>query len=228
MNAQIPLGTATPATVSAFAWVPDFARGHVRDLRVRWALEEAGRPYGAVKLLPGENAGVYRHQQPFGQVPAYHDGEVEMFESGAIVLHIAEQSETLMPRDPAGRARALTWMFCALNTMEIPVGNLADIDIFNPTANWAKERRPAVEAHARKRLGELALRLGDNLYLDGDRFTAGDLLMADVLRNVPAALLAEQPKLAAYVERCTARPAFQKALAAQMSDFTGSPPPGWN
>ena len=112
--------------------------------------------------------------------------------------------------------------------MEIPVGNLADIDIFNPTAGWAKERRPAVEAHARKRLAELALRLGDNLYLDGDRFTAGDLLMTDVLRNVPAALLAEQPKLVAYVERCTARPAFQKALAAQMSDFTGSPPPGWS
>ena len=228
MNAQIPLGTNTPATVSAFAWVPDFARGHVRDLRVRWAHEEAGLPYGTFKLSPGENAGAYRDQQPFGQVPAYRDGEIEMFESGAIVLHIAEQSEALMPREPAARARALTWMFCALNTMEIPIGNLADIDIFNPTADWGKERRPAVEAQARKRLAELALRLGDNPYLDGDRFTAGDLLMADVLRNAPAALLAEQPKLAAYVERCTARPAFQKALAAQLNDFTGAPPPGWN
>lgn len=224
MNAM----TSTPATVSAFAWVPDFARGFVRDLRVRWALEEAGLPYGTHKLSPGDNAGAYRDQQPFGQVPAYRDGEVEMFESGAIVLHIAERSEALMPRDPAGRARTLTWMFCALNTMEIAVGNLADIDTFNPTAGWAKERRPAVEAHVRKRLVELALRLGDNAYLDGDRFTAGDLLMTDVLRSVPSSLLAEQPKLVAYVQRCTARPAFQKAMAAQLADFTGSPPPGWN
>lgn len=218
----------TPATVSAFAWVPDFARGFVRDLRVRWALEEAGLPYGTQKLSPGDNAGAYRDQQPFGQVPAYRDGEVEMFESGAIVLHIAERSEALMPRDPAGRARTLTWMFCALNTMEIAVGALADIDTFNPTASWAKERRPAVEAQVRKRLAELALRLGDNPYLDGDRFTAGDLLMTDVLRSVPSALLAEQPKLAAYAERCMARPAFQRAMAAQLADFTGAPPPGWN
>lgn len=218
----------TPVTVSAFAWVPDFARGFVRDLRVRWALEEAGLPYGVQKLSPGDNAGAYRDQQPFGQVPAYRDGDVEMFESGAIVLHIAEQSEALMPRDPAGRARAQTWMFCALNTMEIPIGALADIDVFNAGAEWTKERRPAVEAWVRKRLTELALRLGDDPYLDGQTFTAGDLLMTDVLRSVPPALLAEQPTLAAYVERCMARPAFQKAMAAQLADFTGSPPPGWN
>ena len=224
MNAM----TQSPATVSAFSWVTDFAPGHVRDLPVRWALEEAGLAYGTQTLSPGESAGGYRDRQPFGQVPAYSDGEVEMFESGAIVLHIAEKSEALMPRDPVGRARVQTWMFCALNTMEIPIGNLADIDIFNPTAAWAKERRPAVEAHLRKRLGELASRLGDNAYLDGDRFTAGDLLMIDVLRNAPSALLAEQPALAAYVEQGTARPAFRKALAAQMADFTGSPPPGWD
>jgi glutathione S-transferase len=223
MNAM----TSSPATVSAFAWVPDFAKGHVRDLRVRWALEEAGQSYGTRMLSPGDSSGDYRDQQPFGQVPAFRDGEVEMFESGAIVLHIAEQSEALMPRDAAGRARVQTWMFCALNTMEIPVGNLADIDIFNTGAEWTKERRPAVEGQLRKRLGELALRLGDNAYLDGDRFTAGDLLMTDVLRNVPGPLLDEQPKLAAYVERCMSRPAFQKALAAQMADFTGAPPPGW-
>ena len=216
------------AIVSAFAWVPDFAKGHVRDLRVRWAHEEAGLPYGTQMLSPGDNAGAYRDQQPFGQVPAYRDGEVEMFESGAIVLHVAERSQALLPRDPAGRARALTWMFCALNTMEIPIGGLADIDIFNAGAAWTQERRPAVETAVRKRLAELAARLGDNPYLDGETFTAGDLLMADVLRNVPSALLAEQPRLAAYVERCMARPAFQRALAAQMADFTGAPPPGWN
>lgn len=220
---------AATATVSAFAWVPDFAKGHVRDLRVRWAHEEAGLPYGTQMLIPGDNAGAYRDQQPFGQVPAYRDGEVEMFESGAIVLHIAEGSEALMPRDPAGRARVLTWMFCALNTMEIPIGSLAEIDTFNPGADWAKERRPAVEAWVRKRLAELAARLGDNPYLDGDRFTAGDLLMTDVLRNLGhTTLIDEQPKLAAYLARCTARPAFQRALAAQMADFTAAPPPGWN
>jgi glutathione S-transferase len=224
MNAH----ATTPATVSAFAWVPDFARGHVRDLRVRWAHEEAGLLYATQKLANGDSAGAYRDQQPFGQVPAYRDGEVEMFESGAIVMHVAEQSEALMPRDAAGRARVQTWMFCALNTMEIPIGGLADIDIFNAGAAWTKERRPAVEASVRKRLTELAIRLADNAYLDGDRFTAGDLLMTDVLRNVPAALLAEQPTLVAYVERCTARPAFQRAMAAQMADFTGPPPPGWN
>ncbi len=223
MNVHTPI---TTATVSAFAWVPDFAKGHVRDLRVRWAHEEAGLPYGSQTLMPGDDAD-YRAQQPFGQVPAYRDGEVEMFESGAIVLHIAERSESLMPRDAAGRARVQTWMFCALNTMEIPIGNLADIDVFNPTADWAKERRPAVEERVRKRLAELAARLGDNPYLDGDGFTAGDLLMTDVLRNVPAALLSEQPTLAAYVERCMARPAFQKAMAAQMADFTAGPPAWW-
>ena len=154
----------TAPQLTAFGWVPPFAQGLVRDLRVRWALEEAGRGYQEV-LIDQQTQGTadYRLWQPFGQVPAYRDGEVEMFESGAIVLHVAEQSEVLLPRDPAGRARALTWMFCALNTMEIPIGNLADIDIFNPTADWAKARRPAVEAQARKRLAELALRLGDNL-----------------------------------------------------------------
>ncbi len=219
MNAH----TAVPPVVSAFAWVPDFARGHVRDVRVRWALEEAGLPY-ATHLVSAANHDAYRaQQQPFGQIPAYRDGEVEMFESGAIVLHIAEQSPALMPRDPVGRARVLTWMFGALNTMEIAVGYLADIDTFNPTAEWAKARRPAVEAQLRKRLAELSVRLGDNAYLDGETFTAGDLLMADVLRNVPPALLAERPNLAAYHARCLARPAFQKAVAAQIADFSDRP-----
>lgn len=220
MNAH----AANPVVVSAFAWAPDFAKGHVRDLRVRWALEETGMPYGAELIGPG-NHEAYRAKQPFGQVPAYQDGEVEMFESGAIVLHIAEKSEALMPRDPAGRARVLAWMFCALNTMEIPIGNLGDIDVFNPDAAWAKERRPAVEAKVRQRLAELAARLGDNLYLDGDRFTAGDLLMASVLRDLGhTTLVAEQPRLAAYLERCLARPGFQKALAAQLADFSAQPP----
>lgn len=219
MNAMTP-------TVSAYAWVPDVARGFVRDLRVRWALEEVGAPYDA-KMIHLEDKTAYRAWQPFGQVPAYADGEVEMFESGAIVLHIAEQHEALMPRDPAGRARVQQWLICALNTMETPIAMLAELNIFCAGQDWTEGHRPRVEGWVRMRLGELATRLGDNPYLDGDRFTAGDLLMADVLRSVPEAMLAEQPKLAAYLTRCTSRPAFQKAMAAQMADFTGAPPPGW-
>jgi glutathione S-transferase len=213
------------AIVSAFAWVPDFAKGHVRDLRVRWALEEAGLPYDA-ELIRLDDKTAYRAKQPFGQVPAYVDDEVEMFESGAIVLHIAERSQALMPRDAAGRARVQTWMFGALNTLEIPIAMLAELNIFCAGQDWTEGHRPRVEGWVRQRLGELAARLGDNAYLDSEAFTAGDLLMADVLRMVPEVMLAETPTLVAYLERCTARPGFQKALAAQMADFTGSPPPG--
>jgi glutathione S-transferase len=223
MNAMTATQTAT---VSAYAWVPEVARGFVRDIRVRWALEEVGLTYDA-ELIKLEDKTAYRAWQPFGQVPAYADGEVEMFESGAIVLHIAEQHDALMPRDPAGRARVLSWMFCALNTMETPIAMLAELNIFCAGQAWTEGHRPRVEGWVRQRLGELAGRLGDNPYLDSDRFTAGDLLMTDILRSVPAEMLAEQPKLAAYLERCMARPGFQKALAAQMADFTGAPPADW-
>jgi glutathione S-transferase len=222
MNAHV-----TTPTVSAFAWVPDFAKGHVRDLRVRWAHEEAGLPYQTRMLTPGPQPADYLAHQPFGQVPAYQDGEVDMFESGAIVLHIAERSEVLMPRDPVGRAQVQTWMFCALNTMEVPIMMLAEIDTFNPGAAWGVERRPAVEAWVKKRLGELSARLGDKPYLTG-AFSAGDILMTDVLRNLDQTdLVAEHANLAAYKARCMDRPAFKTAMAAQMADFTGSPPPGW-
>jgi glutathione S-transferase len=214
------------AIVSRYNWVPPFAQGRVRDLRVRWALEEVGRPYDTETVLHQDKT-AYRAKQPFGQVPAYQDGEVTMFESGAIVLRIAEGSEALMPRDAAGRARVQTWMFCALNTMEMPLALLTEINVFSAGQAWTEGARPRAEGWMRQRLGELSARLGENPYLDGDRFTAGDLLMADVLRGVPEAMLAETPNLAAYVARCTARPAFQKALAAQLADFTGSPPPGW-
>ena len=225
MNAHV----AAPAVVSAYAWVPDFAKGQVRDLRVRWALEEAGLPYEIDLLSPGPKDEAYLRRQPFGQVPAFQDGEVDIFESGAIVLHIAERSPALMPADPAGRARTITWMFAALNTLEPPIQSLGEIDFFHADQDWAKARRPALVAWVEKRLAELAARLGDNPYLDSDRFTAGDLLMASVLRIIErTGLVQAQPKLGAYLERCTARPAFQKALAAQMADFTGAPPPGWN
>lgn len=223
MNAHVK----TP-TVTAYAWVPDFAKGQVRDLRVRWALEEAGLAYEADLLMPGPRDAADLQHQPFGQVPAFRDGEIDIFESGAIVLHIAERSPALMPSDPVARARTITWMFAALNTMEPPIQNLGEIDFFHAGQEWAKARRPALVTWVEKRAAELAARLGDNPYLDSDRFTAGDLLMASVLRIIDQTdLIRSQPKLDAYLDRCTSRPAFQKAMAAQLADFTAPPPPGW-
>ena len=207
--------------VSAFKWVPPFARGLVRDLRVRWALEEAGVPY-RVRLIDFDDreTAAYRALQPFGQVPAYHDGELSMFESGAIVLHIAAGAPALMPTDAGGQARATTWLFAALNSIEPPVQNLAEIDLFNADQDWARQRRPELVVFVKQRLAELAASLGDKDYLEADGFTAGDLMMVTVLRNLRHTdLLAQFPTLAAYQSRCEARPAFQKALAARMSDF---------
>ena len=148
-----------------------------------------------------------------------------MFESGAIVLHVAEQSPVLMPAEPKARARAVAWVLSALNTLEPPIQNLAEIDLFNADADWAKARRPAVEAQVRTRLDELSTRLGDPGILADDRFTAGDLMMSTVLRNLRQTdILAEFPSLDAYHRRCEARPAFQKALAAQMGDFGAKAP----
>ncbi|HEX8622449.1 MAG TPA: glutathione S-transferase family protein [Allosphingosinicella sp.] len=208
-------------TVTAFKSVPPFAQGLVRDLRVRWALEEAGLRY-AVKLLgDGDKDGAdYRSWQPFGQVPAYEENGLRLFESGAIVLRIAERSETLLPGDPAARARAVEWLFAALNTIEPAIQTVAAIDLFFRGEEWAKLRRPSAEAAARKRLAELAAALGDKAYLDGPRFTAGDLMMATVLRILRHTdLVAEQPALADWLERCEERPAFRRALAGQMADF---------
>lgn len=213
-------------TVSAFKWVPPFAQGLVRDIRVRWALEEAGLPY-EIKLIGPEDqrSADYLADQPFGQVPVLHDGDLSLFESGSIVLHIAEKSEALMPRDEAGRARARTWLFAALNSLEIFVGQLAAIDLFAPNEAWAKERRPAVEEMVKKRLADLERALGDRDYFD-ERFTVGDLMMTTVLRNLrQTSLVAEYPRLAAYQARCEARPAFQRSLQAQMATFAAHAPP---
>jgi glutathione S-transferase len=207
--------------VTGFKSVPPFAQGLVRDLRVRWALEEAGLRYEMKLLGDGEkDMPGYRAWQPFGQVPAYEENGLKLFESGAIVLRIAERSENLLPGDPAARARAIEWLFAALNTIEPPILNLAGIDLFAAGQEWARLRRPDAEAAVRKRLGELAAALGDKSCLDGARFTAGDLMMATVLRILRhTALVAEQPALAAWLARCEERPAFQRALAGQMADF---------
>lgn len=206
--------------VTAFKWVPPFAQGLVRDLRVRWALEEAGLRYEVKLLEDGEKDGAeYRAWQPFGQVPAYEENGLKLFESGAIVLRIADRSENLLPGDPAARARAVEWLFAALNTIEPPIANLAGIDLFAPDQEWAKLRRPEAETSVKKRLAELAAALGDGPYIDGPRFTVGDLMMATVLRILRHTELVAEAGLGDYLARCEARPAFQRALAGQMADF---------
>ncbi len=208
-------------TISAFRWVPDFARGQVRDLRVRWALEEAGLPYGTRLLEQGEqNAPEYRALQPFGQVPIFEEDGFVLFETGAIVLYVGERTEVLLPKDPAARARATQWLVAALNSVEPWIMNLALIDFFYADEQWAKLRRPGAVEFAEKRLTALSESLGDKPYLDGDRFTAGDLMMTTVLRILKHTdIVTRHARLAAYIDRCTARPAYQRALDAQIRDF---------
>jgi glutathione S-transferase len=206
--------------ISAFDWVPDFARGLVRDLRPRWALEEIGLPY-RVRLLDAmtERPEDYFLEQPFGQVPVFSEGEVQMFETGAILLYLGERSETLLPRDTASRTRAMCWVVAALNSVEPAIMNLTSIDLFHAAEEWAKLRRPGAEDLVRLKLSRLSAWLGDKDYLE-DRFTVADLLMTTVLRNLRGtALVAEFPNLTAYVARCEARPAFRRALDAQLADF---------
>ncbi|MGH7015577.1 MAG: glutathione S-transferase family protein [Caulobacteraceae bacterium] len=213
------------AQVSAFRWVPPFAQGFVRDLRVRWALEEAGLPYEAVLLdFQTKNSPAYRAWQPFAQVPAYRDGEVEMFESGAIVLHIAAKSEALAPRDPAGAARVTSWTIAALNSIEPFAQNFAQLDGFFAGQPWVEGYRPVAEGVIVERLTALAATLGEKSHLLG-RFTAADLVMTTVLRElVESGMLARFPALDAYRARCEARPAFGRALEAQLSTFRDNAP----
>jgi glutathione S-transferase len=208
-------------TVSAFKWVPDFAKGYVRDLRVRWALEEAGIPYRSRLLEQGDqNKDDYRALQPFGQVPIFEENGLVLFESGAIVLHIGEKSEALLPKDSAARARATQWVIAALNSIEPFMMNVALIDIFYANEEWAKLRRPGAVEFVQRRLAGLSKALGEKDYLDGDRFTAGDLMMSTVLRILDSTdIVTSDKRLAAYIERCTARPAFKRAMDAQLGDF---------
>jgi len=211
--------------VYALNWVPDFARGQVRDLRVRWALEEAGIAYES-KLLTfaDKETPDYLAIQPFGQVPVYEDGEVSLFESGAITLHIAEKSETLLPTDASGRARAKMWVFAALSSIEPSIFPFQDIVLFHAGEDWAELRRADAEANMMERLNRLADWLEGKDYLE-DRFTIGDLTMIASLRSLdPSQHVRSHPVLGPYVARGEARRAFQRALDAQLSDFTGDPP----
>jgi glutathione S-transferase len=216
----MPKDPSATIEISAFRWVPDFAKGLVRDMRLRWALEEAGLHY-RVRLLDAtaERPQDYFQEQPFGQVPIFVEGDLHMFESGAILLHIGEKSEILLPKDEIGRARATCWLIAALNSIEPMMFELVNIDIFNAGEEWARLRRPEAERKVRDRLQRLADWLGDKDYLEG-RFTVADLLMTTVLRSLRHTnLVGEQPRLAGYVARCEARPAFQRALVAQLADF---------
>ena len=184
--------------VAAFKWVPPFAQGSVRDIRVRWALEEAGLGYDD-HLIAHEDRSTpaYRAWQPFGQVPAFRDDKVEMFESGAIVLYIAQNSDALMPADEAGRAMVMTWLFAASNSVEPLVGQLAGIDVFHADKAWAQERRPELETMLRQRLADLQTALGDRKWFANDRFSAADILMTHVLRDLRHTdIVADFPALA--------------------------------
>jgi glutathione S-transferase len=206
--------------VTVFRAVPPFAQGLVRDLRVRWALEEAGEAYTEHVIGPeDQKSEAYRRLQPFGQVPAYEEGDLVLFESGAIVHHVAQRCAALMPADAASRARVTAWMFAAMNTIEPQIQNLAAIDLFYAQEAWARARRPGAVEAAQKRLQDLAAWLGERDYLEGP-FTAADLLMTTVLRILRhTSIVAQIPVLENYRLRCEARPAFQRALAAQMAVF---------
>lgn len=221
----MPVDPNADIEISAFAWVPPFAEGLVRDLRPRWALEEIGLPY-RVQLLEGERPPEYYLDQPFGQVPCYREGPLKIFESGAIVQHIGEKSEKLLPRDAVARIHAIQWTYAALNSVEPAIQNLTAIDLFYSNEEWAKLRRPGAEEFARLKLKRVADRLGDKEWLE-DHFTIGDLIMTTVLR-IPrhTDLVAEQPNLAAYVDRAEQRPAFQRALADQLAVFKEHQPEG--
>jgi glutathione S-transferase len=213
--------------VSAFRSVPPFAQGLVRDLRVRWALEEAGLSYQQKLLGDGEkDSADYRAWQPFGQVPAYEErngGEpLRLFESGAIVLHIAakdEAGDSLLPANPSGKARATQWLLAALNSVEPHVQHLTGIDLFYANEEWAKLRRPGAEQMAKARLAAVRAALGDQEWLTDGRFTAGDLMMATVLRILRHTELVAEAGLSDYLGRCESRPAFKRALDAQMAAF---------
>lgn len=210
-------------TITAFENSPDRGRGQARDMRVRWALEEVGQRYG-VRLVSFAAMKQPAHLalHPFGQIPTFEDGGLALFESGAIVLHIAERHDGLLPGDANARARAIAWMFAALSTMEPPIVELTMAMLFERDRSWYAERLPMLQERVRTRLGELSARLDGADWLDG-AFSAGDLMMVTVLRRLhTSGLLDEFPDIAAYVARGEARPAFRRAFEAQLAVFTAA------
>jgi glutathione S-transferase len=213
--------------ITAFEASPDCGQGLARDTRVRWALEEVGQPY-EVRLVSFEAMKQPRHLalHPFGQIPTYEEGDLALFETGSIVFHIAQRHAGLLPADANARARAITWMFAAISTVEPPILELSFARLLEGDKPWTKERLPLVQDRVRNRLGQLSARLGGADWLDC-AFSAGDLMMVHVLQRLkPSGILAEYPNLAAYVARGEARPAFKRAFAAQLAVFTGKQPTG--
>src|SRR6516164_1704638 len=214
-------------TITAFKSSPDRGRGLARDMRLRWALEEAGQPYEVRFLSFGAmKEAAHRALHPFGQIPTYQEGDLALFESGAIILHIAERHAGLLPADANARARAITWMFAALSTVEPPIVELGSAALLERDKPWYEQRRPILEARVRDRLDDLSQRLGDADWLDG-AFSAGDLLMVTVLRRLDGTgLVQSYPNLSAYVARGEARPAYRRAFEDQLAVFTGQAPSG--
>lgn len=215
--------TAAAPTITVFERSPDEGRGLARDMRVRWALEEVGQPYGVRTVSFAEmKEPAHRALHPFGQIPTYEEGDLAMFESGAIVLHVALRHPGLLPEDSSARARAIMWMFAALSTMEPPIVDREIVRYLERDENWFEQRLRAVEDRIRARLGELSRRLGGADWLDG-AFSAGDLMMVEVLLRLEGSGLLEAfPNLAAYVDRARERPAFKRAFAAQLAVFTAA------
>jgi len=224
-GSSMPIDANSPIEVTAYRWVPQMARGYVKDLRVRWALEEIGVPY-RVRLVGGvfgkKEAG-HLADQPFGQVPVYKENGLTLFESGAILVHIGSRDERLLPNDPVARARAIGWAFAALNSVEPFLQTLFLVSMVADGKTWKEEAVAAVSSFPIIRLKQLESALCDREWLEG-QFTIGDLLMIDVLRSAPdEAQVSAHPSLVAYIERGTSRPAFKAAMAAHLADFDAGP-----
>ncbi|GGZ13718.1 glutathione S-transferase family protein [Novosphingobium colocasiae] len=220
----MPIDPQAKLEITAFSWVPPFAHGLVRDLRVRWACEELGLPYRERLVSAMDRPEWYYAEQPWGQVPYLRDGEVTLFESGAILLHIAESTGRLLAPSGQERACALSWLFAAFNSVEPGLFELSNINTFSKNEEWAKLRKPSLLAAVGQRLDRMQAQLGDFEWLAG-AFSIADIAMVTVLRNLALAdMLVDRPALAAYVERGTARPAFQTALADQLAAFARNAP----
>jgi glutathione S-transferase len=222
----MPVDPNAPIEVTGYEWVPPMGVGFVKDMRVRWALEEIGLPYRE-RLVAGagsEKSPDHIADQPFGQVPVYKEAGLTLFESGAILIHIGEKDERLLPRDPNARARAIGWMIAALNSIEPFSQTVFFIGMVGAGKDWQDEAKSAVRPFADMRLAQLSAALGDKQWLE-DRFTIGDLAMIDVLRAArEPGMVAAHPNLVAYIERGTSRPAFKAAMAAQLAAFERSEP----
>jgi glutathione S-transferase len=223
METMMTDNLSTAPRITAFDWVPDFARGFVRDLRPRWACAEIGLSYSTRLISALERPQGYYAEQPWGQVPVLEDGDLSIFESGAILLYLGEKDARLLPRDPKHRMATISWLFAAYNSIEPWIFEIANVELFAADEQWAKLRRPSLLESVGRRLDRLSDALGERDWLTG-AFTIADIAMVTTLRDdCGTGLLAARPRLAAYVERGTSRPAFQAALAAQLADLKPEP-----